>query len=58
MEDAKSIRYRTKVATSAKGIKTAEFTVETVGYDEAEHLVILDNFAIEINKRYPVEVKE
>jgi len=46
-------RYRTNVATSVKGVKTYDCTVETTGLSMKEHLAEHDQLVAEMDKRYP-----
>lgn len=51
-----SIRRRTNVSTSVKGIKTPDYTIETVDLSLEAHMKEFDLLAQEMEKRYPVNV--
>ncbi len=59
MEVTKSIRYRSKISTTAKGVQTPEFTVETVEYTLEEHLAEVEKMNEKLRIMFPVilEVK-
>lgn len=49
----KSLRYRFSVDRSVKGVVTPSYTVETVGYSEAEILAFVDSFRNAVEWRFP-----
>ena len=53
MEIEKSLRYRINIATSVKGIKTFDCTVDGLGYTMEEVLAESDKMVSELEKRYP-----
>ncbi len=59
MEVTKSIRYRSKISTTGKGVQTPEFTVETVEYTLEEHLAEVKKINEKLRIMFPVilEVK-
>ena len=54
MEIERSIRYRVNVATSVKGVKTWECTVDGEGYTMADVLTASDLLVKELESRYPI----
>lgn len=57
MEVTKSLRYRSKISTTAKGVQTPEFTVETLEYTLEEHLAEVDKINEELKTRFPVTLE-
>ncbi len=53
MEQTKSLRYRVNVATSVKGIKTFECTVDAENFTMDEVLAESDKLVSELTNRYP-----
>jgi len=49
----KSLRYRVNIATSTKGIKTWECTVDGEGYEMDEILAKSDELVKKLEERYP-----
>ncbi len=54
MEIQKSIRYRVNVATSVKGVKTWDCTVDMEGYLIEEVLEKSDELVERLERRYPI----
>lgn len=58
MEVSKSLRYRINVATSVKGVKTWECTIDGTDFPMDVILTESDVLVAELEKRYPImEVK-
>jgi len=49
------IRRRTNISTSVKGIKTPDYTVETVDMTLEEHMQEFSKLAKEMEAMYPVK---
>ncbi len=49
----KSLRYRIKISTSVKGVKTWECTCDGEGWTEAEMLRHSDSLTHQLEQRYP-----
>lgn len=60
MEITKGKRIRVNVATSVKGVKTWDATVEISGEEVTigEVLAESNNLVAGLNKLYPIEIKE
>jgi hypothetical protein len=56
MEIQKSIRYRVNVATSVKGVKTWDATVDGENYTMEEILKESDKLVAELSHRYPPQI--
>ncbi len=54
MEVTKSMRYRVNIATSVKGQKTYDCTVDAEGFSIEEVLAESDKLCAELAKRCPV----
>ncbi len=54
MEIQKSIRYRVNVATSVKGIKTWDCTVDGENYTKEEILIYSDQLVAALESKYPI----
>ncbi len=57
MEVTKSLSYRVNVATSVKGIKTWDCTVDGEGYGMTHLLNLSDLLVSELEKRYPPQME-
>ena len=55
--ESRTLRRRINVATSVKGVKTWDCTVEGEGYTQAELLSESDQLVQELEKRYPVSAE-
>ena len=58
MELQKSIRRRSNVESSVKGVLTFSATVETENMTEAEHLAELDSLLAQMKQRAPLQTEE
>ena len=58
MELQKSIRRRTNVTSTVRGILTFDTTVETENMTEAEHLAELDSLLAQMKQRAPLQTEE
>jgi len=54
----KSLRYRVNIATSTKGVKTWECTVDGEGYEMDEVLAKSDELVKKLETRYPAPLQE
>ena len=54
MEIQKSIRYRVNVATSVKGVRTWDCTVDGENYTKEEILIYSDQLVAALESRYPI----
>jgi hypothetical protein len=51
--EERALRRRVNVATSVKGVKTWDCTVDGTGYTEEEILEFSDNLVSRLEERYP-----
>lgn len=58
MELQKSIRRRTNVTSTTKGLLTFDATVETENMTEEEHLSHLDSLIATMKSRYPLAAQQ
>ncbi len=56
-EIQKSVRYRINVATSVKGVKTWDATVDMENFSMEQTLAASDTLVAELNHRYPAPVE-
>jgi hypothetical protein len=56
-EIVKCVRRRVNVATSVKGVKTFDCTIETEGYSEDETLAMSDTLVRQLEQRYPPQMQ-
>ena len=58
MEIEKSIRYRINISRGMKGAVSFEATVDMEGYTMEETLKESDKLVAELERRYPIQIKE
>ena len=58
MEIEKSIRYRINISISVKGQRTWDCTVDALNYSINEALSESDKLVAELERRYPIQIKE
>lgn len=58
MELQKTIRRRSNVESTVRGVLTFSCTVETENMTEAEHLAHLDSLLAEMKARAPLQTEE
>ncbi len=55
MSEEKTLRIRTGVDVSVKGVLTWSCTIEGTGYSQEEVLIESDKLVAALKKRYPIE---